>query len=450
MSQSKEKRSKKALRAILAAVDEATAGRPLALGLANALRAESDLGPQERRAAALASRAILRELRRIDLALRIACSQAGIKLKSISEPDRSLLRYLALRFSVEGEPAQRPLTELKLPGPRRPRAIDDASLARIAAALPRAEALPVPPDPVAAMALRRSVPDFLARRLADEVGQERADSVLAALNQPARLDLRANRLRATREEVAAELLSEGVETAPCALAPYGLVAADRSGLFGRTHARGLFEMQDEGSQLIAALCGLREGELAIDLCAGAGGKTLALAAEVGRSGRVVACDADLRRLSELGPRARRAGAAGIIQVAGAAPGEELVGKADAVLVDAPCSGVGSLRREPDLRWRLNEAQLRELPARQLEILRGAARFVRPGGRLVYATCSFLRAEDEEVVSAFLARERGFSAAPLTSALPEPIARAVDEGGFMRVWPDRHGGGGFFAALLQRA
>jgi 16S rRNA (cytosine967-C5)-methyltransferase len=389
------------------------------------------------------------ELRRIDLALSLAAEAAGIKLRSVTAPDRSLLRYLALRVSVEGEPAARALGELRLPGPRRPRAIDDRVLARVAAALPPVANLPVPEEPIAALALRRSVPDFLARRLADERGIERADAVLAALNLPARLDLRANRLLIGRERLIERLRAEGAEVGPCAIAPDGLVAADRAHLFGRAHAEGLFEVQDEGSQLIALLCGAGAGETAIDLCAGSGGKTLALAAAVGRSGKVVACDPVAHRLAELPARARRARAKGIVEVAGAAPPEELAGVADVVLVDAPCSGIGSLRREVDLRWRTSERELAAYPARQLEILRGAARFVKPGGRLVYATCSPFRAEDEEVVEAFLAAEAGFRLAPPRATLPVEMAEAVDEEGFMRVWPDRHGGGAFFAALLVR-
>ncbi|MGI5861060.1 MAG: RsmB/NOP family class I SAM-dependent RNA methyltransferase [Myxococcales bacterium] len=414
------------------------------------MRAEGDLGPQERLAAAHAARSVLRELRRIDLALRLASEAAGMKQKSIAAHDRSLLRYLALRVAIEGEDAKRSLTELALPGPRRPRAIDGATLARIAAHLPAVDFLPVPPDPVAALAQRRSVPDFLARLFVEDLGLERADSLLAALNQPHRLDLRANRLLATRDEVASALAADGASVAPCALARDGLTAADRAGLFGRAHDRGLFEVQDEGSQLIAELCGAAPGETVVDFCAGSGGKSLALAAAVGTSGRVFACDADARRLSELPARARRARAAAIVEAAGAEPPESLAGKADAVLVDAPCSGLGSLRREPDLRWRLSEARIGELPALQLEILRRAARFVRPGGRLVYATCSPLRLEDEKVVESFLALEPGFALAPLASTLDEQVARQIDEGGFMRVWPDRHGGGAFFAALLIRS
>ncbi|MBI5549113.1 MAG: RsmB/NOP family class I SAM-dependent RNA methyltransferase [Deltaproteobacteria bacterium] len=443
----REKRSTKAVRAALAALDGAAAGRPLALALSEALRAEEGLGPQERRAAATAARGAVRELRRIDLVLAQASKAAGLDLRRTPGHDRTLLRYLALRVSIEAEAPERPLRELALPGPRRPRSIGDDVLARVAAHLPPADALPLPADPVVALGVRRSVPDFLARRLVEDLGPARADAVLAALNLPARLDLRANRLLATREEAAARLADEGVAAAPLLLAPDGLVVADRAGLFGRTHAAGLFELQDEGSQLIALLCGLRPGETAIDLCAGSGGKALALAAAVGGQGRVVACDPMAHRLAELPARARRARAQRIIEMGGAGPSAELVGRADVVLVDAPCSGVGSLRREPDLRWRLTEKDLDAYPVRQSSILEEASRFVRPeGGRLVYATCSPLRSEGEQVVAAFLKKHPEYRLDPAEHFLPESAV----EDGFLRSWPDRHGGGAFFAARLSRS
>jgi 16S rRNA (cytosine967-C5)-methyltransferase len=173
------------------------------------------------------------------------------------------------------------------------------------------EHVTAPPDPVRALALRRSVPDFLARRLAGELGLPRADRLLGTLNEPPRLDLRANRLRTGRGELASQLAAEGVATSPCALSPDGLIAADRAHLFGRAHAQGLFEVQDEGSQLIALATGASAGEIVIDFCAGSGGKALALALAglVGPGGRVVACDPAGHRLARVRSRARRADAA---------------------------------------------------------------------------------------------------------------------------------------------
>ena len=444
----REKRSRKAIKTTLVALDGAAAGKPLAAALAEALRDERELGPRERRAAARAARAVSRDMRRIDAALGAALPAAGLKWRDLIPEDRTLLRYLALRLAVEGEAPSRVLQELALPGPRRPRTLSDQRLALVAGALPAADALPVPADPIRALAQRRSVPDFLATALAEQEGLERADAILAGLNEEPRLDLRANRLLATRDEVAARLREAGVETTPCALAPDGLVATDRSGLFGAAHAAGLFEVQDEGSQILALACGAAPGETAIDFCAGSGGKSLALAAAVGRKGRVIACDAVEKRLAELPRRAHRAKAAGIVQVAGAEPPAGTL--ADAVLVDAPCCGVGGMRREPDLRWRLRPEKMAELPALQLSILRRAATFVRPGGRLVYATCSPLRAEDEAVAEAFLRDAPSFHLLDPAETLGAPLATAVaTPERFVRLWPDRHGSGAFFAAVLRR-
>lgn len=444
-----EIRSRRAIAAALSAIDGAARGRPLAHALTQALARAGKMGPRERRAAASAARGVLRELRRIDLALESGLCAAGLSVRALLPEDRSLARYLALRISVEEEPAPEVLKELARPGPPRSRALDGAALARIAAALPLARELPRPADPISALALRHSVPDFLASRLSLELGAERADRVLEALNRPARLDLRANLLRTTREALAERLAARGVATAPCALSPEGLVAADRSRLFGGgPHADGQFEAQDEGSQLIALTALALPGELAVDYCAGSGGKALALAAHVGRSGRVVACDANLRRLSELPARARHAGAGRIIEVAAALPGS-LEARADAVLVDAPCSGIGSLRREVDLRWRLAENDLDRFPERQLAILAEASRLVRPGGRLVYATCSPLRAEGEAVVERFLKGAPAFAPGDLRRGLPACAHPALESDWALRTWPERDGGGAFFAALLVR-
>ena len=443
------KRSRGALRAALEALDGMAARRPLGAALADALARGEKLGPAERRAAAALARGTTRELRRVDLCLVRAFDALGQK-GTVTAEDRSLLRAVAFLVAVEGEAPAEVLPAFRLPGPRRPRAIDDALLGKLAAALPRADELPAPGEPARAVAQRRSVPDHLVHALAADRSLEEVDALLAALNRDARLDLRANRLLATRDEVLGKLVAAGVAARPAALAPDGIVADDRKGVFGKLHDEGLFEVQDEGSQLLAALCAARPGETAVDLCAGSGGKSLALAAEVGPTGKVVACDAVPRRLAELPRRARRARAARIVEVAGAAPPPSLEGKADVVLVDAPCSGIGGLRREPDLRWRLDPKELAALPAKQLAILAGAARWVRPGGRLVYGTCSPLRAEDDAVVESFLSKDPRFTLGDAAAALPASARPAVDARGLLRVAPERFDTGAYFGALLVRS
>jgi 16S rRNA (cytosine967-C5)-methyltransferase len=304
-------------------------------------------------------------------------------------------------------------------------------------------ALPPPRPPPDALADRASLPDWLELELVRAAADDAAP-LADALDLPGPICLRANTLLATRGAVAARLSAEGVPTRPGLLAPESLVVeAARANLFGVAAWRdGWFEVQDEASQLAGAILGARRGEVVLDLCAGAGGKTLLLAAAVGPEGRVHAADPDAERLGRLRARARRAGAEAIVCVHGDAPPDSLV--ADRVLVDAPCSELGSLRRGPDLRWRIDPSGFAALPRLQLTLLARAARHVRPGGRLVYATCTFRREEDEDVALAFEAAHPQF-----TRVRPEADASVITGETFLRTWPHRHGADAFFAAVWER-
>lgn len=303
--------------------------------------------------------------------------------------------------------------------------------------------LPPPRPPPEDLADRFSLPDWLAEELRAAAGDD-AVALADALDAPGPICLRANLLRTTREALAARLAAEAVSTRPGLLAPACLVVTSpRPNVLGLvSHRDGLFEVQDEGSQLLGAAVGARAGECVLDACAGAGGKSLLLAADVGSGGRVHAADPDAERLGRLRTRAARAGAAGIVEVHGAVPPPGLV--ADRVLVDAPCSELGALRRGPDLRWRLDPTRFAALPALQLGILAAAARHVRPGGRLVYATCTFRRAEDEGVASAFEAAHPSFE-----RVRPEVPGAALGPDGLVRTWPHVHGTDAFFAAAWTR-
>jgi len=284
-------------------------------------------------------------------------------------------------------------------------------------------------------------PTWLTERLAKS--GIASDEAAALLNR-APLDIRVNTLRVDRETI--DLPENGEPlSAPNALRlPSGLKVDQWP-----AYRDGLIEVQDHGSQWACHAVGARGGETIIDLCAGAGGKTLALAAETENGATLVACDTDARRLGNLAPRARRAGAA-IAESILLDPGTEMKAlssfeaKADRVLVDAPCSGSGTWRRNPESRWRLDPAELNRLTRLQDHVLDLGARLVRPGGRLIYVTCSVLDEEGAERIDSFLARHEGWHVDPLE------IDVGARRGNGIRMTPLQDGTDGFFIATLSRA
>jgi 16S rRNA (cytosine967-C5)-methyltransferase len=299
--------------------------------------------------------------------------------------------------------------------------------------------------PPPTLALRASLPDWLADHFARELGPE-ADAFCAHLNVPGPITLRANPLRTSRDALAQRLRAEGVSTRPGPWSPLALhVEGPRPNLYGLPALReGLLEVQDEGSQLLGLVVEARPGETVLDLCAGAGGKTLLLGADMRDSGRLLAYDPDAERLDRLLQRSTRAGLTRV-QVLRAPPTPGL--GADRVLVDAPCSELGSLRRGPDLRFRPRPDVLSHFPPLQRDLLQRAGDLVRPGGRLVYATCTVNRAENEDVAHAFLASRPDFRLVrPGDGWLPDACVRD----GFLFVAPHRHGTDAFFAAVMERS
>ncbi len=304
---------------------------------------------------------------------------------------------------------------------------------------------PAMPEPV-----RFELPDWvhplLAARFGDTLGAE-----MAGLAEAAPLDLRVNLLKATRADAQAALAAEGFNAEPTPLSPWGLRLPGRAALTtGRAFQDGLVEIQDEGSQLVAALVGARPGMRIADWCAGAGGKTLALAMLMENRGHVVACDVSSVQLEGAVRRLRRAGVSNVerhLTRAGDKWAKRRAGSFDRVLVDAPCTGIGTWRRNPDARLRLAPSDLAELLARQTAILDAAAPLVRSGGCLVYATCSLLNEENEAQVSGFLSRHPGFAVRPL--AVAWTMGAPPCHGPFLSLTPRQHGTDGFFGAVMER-
>jgi 16S rRNA (cytosine967-C5)-methyltransferase len=300
--------------------------------------------------------------------------------------------------------------------------------------------------------VRANLPDWLAERLVALVGEEETLALAEALNRAAPVDLRVNTFKAKREEVQARLAAEGYAAEPTPFSPVGLRRRERGPLFkSQAFTDGLFEVQDEGSQLISLLVEAKRRETVIDFCAGAGGKTLHLGAAMANTGAVYAFDTAEWRLEKIKPRLKRSGLQNVRTVAIAderdARVQRLAGKADRVLVDAPCSGTGTLRRSPDIKWR--PIDLEALHRLQVSILTAAAALVKPGGRVVYATCSLLREEDEEVVAEFLTAHPAFRQMPVNEIFQRRDVPLVMEGDAMRLFPHRHNTDGFFAAVLER-
>ncbi len=305
--------------------------------------------------------------------------------------------------------------------------------------------------------LRHNLPDWIAAPLRERLGEEEFMALAGALNEGAPLDLRVNLLKSKREEALAALQAAGITAQPTPYSPWGLRVQGKPALNKlEIFTSGAVEVQDEGSQLLALLVAPKRGEMVVDFCAGAGGKTLALGAAMRNTGRLYAFDVSGNRLDALKPRLARSGLSNVYPAQLAHERDDrvkrLAGKIDRVLVDAPCSGLGTLRRNPDLKWRQSPLAVQELRGKQAAILASAARLVKSGGRLVYATCSLLPAENEDIAREFSAAHPEFElldAAELLAQAQVPQAESLVSEGFLRLWPHRHATDGFFAAAWQR-
>ena len=305
-----------------------------------------------------------------------------------------------------------------------------------------------------AFELRADLPDWVIGKLRKSMDDEALLALARGLQGVAPLDLRVNTMKAPREAVLERLVYDEIEANPTRHSPLGVRLREKPAL--NKHPMfldGAVEVQDEGSQLLGMLREARRGELIVDFCAGAGGKTLQLGAAMNSSGRLYAFDVSDKRLANLAPRLKRSGLSNVFpqRITGENDPKvkRLRGKIDRVLVDAPCTGLGTLRRNPDLKQRQTPEGLVELNAKQRAILAAAAALVKPGGRLVYGTCSLLTEENEEIVTDFLAGNAEFALVPASEVLKRQGVTIAGTTGYLRLTPHQHETDGFFAAVMER-
>lgn len=300
--------------------------------------------------------------------------------------------------------------------------------------------------------LRTSFPDWLVEQLQQQLGNSETEKLLVSLNQPPPLTLRVNTLKTTREACLRELSQRGHEGVPAQFSPDGIHLKKRANLFSLDLFQdGWFELQDEGSQIISLVVDPKPNWRIADVCAGGGGKTLHLAALMKNRGEIWAFDVVPQRLENLRQRARRSGMHNI-RVQLLQPDEiptNHFGKMDAILVDAPCTGSGVLRRNPDAKWKISAMQVEEMAIKQKQIITDYAPLLKRGGRLVYATCSLLTQENEGVIQAFLNQHLDFRPSAAAEILQRYQLAALAQNNFLHLFPHRHGTDGFFAAVLER-
>ncbi len=406
------------------------------------LRTKRHLYSNERRAVAERVYSLLRHQLLVDF----LAGKAFKGFESLGSTRKDLFR-LAISQVLDGDPADGVGRALSL-------SADEVSSLKQAPNFKRdLERLPS----TMRLSIEASMPMFFAKKLEQELGEE-ALVAAHAMNIRGPLCVRANTLKITREELAERLAKEEVITQMTKLSPFGLILETRQNAYSLpSFKEGLFEIQDEGSQLLGMIVDAPPRKV-IDACAGAGGKTLQLAAQMKNRGELFALDVDERRLEDLRLRARRDGVHNVrVQVlpSDEVPGalEEVLAKltgVERVLVDAPCSGSGTYRRKPDARYKLDDTMLAEHVARQKMLLARFATLVKPGGRVVYGTCSVLRDENENVVEDFLSKNKDFTVAPAGKWLGDELAERCTRNGFLRLYPHKHGTDGFFGAVLERA
>jgi 16S rRNA (cytosine967-C5)-methyltransferase len=408
-------------------------------------RARKYLGSHDRRFIAETTYGTLRHLRRCDWMVTQACRTPSTELF----PEDLLFLQIAAFHILE---RRQPLltAETLLPRIKGSRLKD--SLADVFA---RFENLTLPPsgDDAASIGISFSFPDWMVNRIVSEYGLDETKAIFARLNQPAPLTVRVNTLQVEREKCQEVLRTQGIETVATSLSPIGLKVPKRMNMFSIAAFKdGMFEVQDEGSQLLPLLIDPKPTAKVLDACAGAGGKTLEFAAIMKNRGEILAADINGFRLEELKKRSRRAGASNI-RIREIDDLHELedqfLAAFDVVFVDAPCSGIGTIRRNPGMKWLVTEETVREVSVKQRAILDACASLVKPGGRLVYATCTLFREENEETVESFLSTHEEFQPFALEVAVARFNIKNAMAGPWLKLMPHIHETDGFFCAVLEK-
>lgn len=408
------------------------------------------LGARDRRYISESFFGVLRHFSLLELTVAETFRLSGFSMPASRIPSIALCVVFLVKLTHEDAAALTPdiagLWRMSVPEIQ----VGEFMAALLAAKLPGDIAV----DPLKRIAMEQSFPEFIVDEWIGMYGAEETERLCRALNEPAQLTVRVNSLKTSVEECREALAREGVAAHRTTVSPYGLVFEKRVDVHVLPPFReGWFEVQDEASQLVALLIEPVPGQLIVDACAGGGGKVLHLGALLSNSGRIVAIDSEERRLREIMPRVRRAGVS-IVQILLAGRDREAVdqyvGKADAVLVDAPCSGVGTFRRNPGTKLTVNREMVATLARAQASILDQYSRLVKPRGRLVYSTCTLLNVENKKQIERFLTEHPDFTVLDAPAILRRQNIAVEGDSPFLTLLPHRTGTDGFFAAVMERA
>jgi len=422
--------------------------RPADILVRRFFRSRSYLGAADRRFISEETFGILRRYRWLEAIVADALSRAGSQAGQETCPSLLLCAAYAVRSVGRKEDEVR--TDLKDLEGHATSGLDlESFIGFLQDALPYS---PAEDSPLQTLPVEYSFPDFIVQEWLERFGVDETRSLCAALNMPAPTSIRVNTLKCSVDECRTRLTETGIECTEGRWSPAGLVLAKRLTVEAVPAFRqGWFEMQDEGSQLLSHLVSVQQGECVVDACAGGGGKTLHLGALMQNRGSILSIDVDDRRLRRLARRVERAGVSIALVLSAQRQNEAIEqfrGKADVVLVDAPCSGVGTFRRNPGAKLLLTEDDITAFARTQRRILERYSSLVRPGGRLLYATCTLLRRENEEIVHNFLSRHPEFAAASLAPVLEELGIDAQGDGS-VTLLPHRTDTDGFYACLMVK-